>query len=400
MLKNLLVSKILGLFILFMTNFSCTENNVTGDLDHLNNNIVDTTTYDISAQSYYVTPKLGDVDGLYFGRKNNLSAEISLFKMPNSNVWKMHYDSTFLIDSIFFDIQSPDTHIYDGMNFNLYFSPDSYFSESMSYIIDFDNLNINNWQSVGSGKIEKDNNTEKTMISWNLSGMISNIFDQSEDTTMFRTFAVKYDYNEGEFFKFYSRESSAGGSEDPKITLFYRQLLNVNSDTVSYDTTNTSIYVSEDITIIKNDYDTKDSLNLNISLGFGERLKLSFDYSFPNGSLLKKADLVLISDKNVVSDGYLIIVDPIVNDIDTGAVDFIDDPYSTTGFPLNAVSTIEDSEIRFDMKNYFQYLILNEVENYGLKMTPIASNNPFDKTRFLFDDNQAKPRIELVYVVP
>ena len=79
--------------------------------------------------------------------------------MSSSNVWKMYHDSTFIIDSIFFDIQSPDTNIYEGMNFNLYFSPDSYFSESKSYSDDFDNFNIDNWQEIGPGKIEKNNNS-------------------------------------------------------------------------------------------------------------------------------------------------------------------------------------------------------------------------------------------------
>ena len=52
-----------------MTVFGCTENIVTGDLDHLSSNIVDTVSYNIAGQSYYVSPKFGDIDGLYFGRK-------------------------------------------------------------------------------------------------------------------------------------------------------------------------------------------------------------------------------------------------------------------------------------------------------------------------------------------
>ena len=399
MVKNLIVLKIFGLILFFMTVFSCTENIVTGDLDHLSSKIVDTISYNIAGQSYYVNPKFGDIDGLYFGRKNNLSAEISLFRMSSSNVWKMYHDSTFIIDSIFFDIQSPDTNIYQGMNFNLYFSPDSYFSESKSYNDDFDNFNIANWQYIGPGKIEINSNSNNTMISWNLSEFITYIFDKAGDSTLVRSFAVKYNHNEGEFFKIYSRESSAGGSQDPKITLFYKELLNLNN-TISYDTTNTSIYVSEDITIIKNDINTKDSLNLNVSLGFGERLKISFDYPIPTGSLLKKADLILISDKDTVSEGFSILMDPIVNYIDTNSVDFIDDPYTTFGFPLSAISAVENSEIRFDMKNYFQYLILNDVENYGLKMVSTTSNSPFDITRFSFSDNNTKPRLELVYVIP
>ena len=399
MIKNLIVLKIFGLILFFMTVFGCTENIVTGDLDHLSSNIVDTVSYNIAGQSYYVSPKFGDIDGLYFGRKNNLSAEISLFRMSSSNVWKMYHDSTFIIDSIFFDIQSPDTNIYEGMNFNLYFSPDSYFSESKSYSDDFDNFNIDNWQEIGPGKIEKNNNSDKTMISWNLSEFINYIFDKPGDSTLVRSFAVKYNHNASGFFKFYSRESSAGGTQDPKITLFYKELLNLNN-IIGYDTANTNIYVSEDITIIKNDNNIKDSLNCNISLGFGERLKISFDYSFPTGSLLKKADLVLITDKDTVSEGFSILMDPIVNYIDSNSVDFVDDPYSTIGFPLSAISSVENFEIRFDMKNYFQYLILNDVENYGLKMVPTTSNSPFDITRFSFNDDNTKPRLELVYVVP
>ena len=399
MIKNLIVLKIFGLILFFMTVFGCTENIVTGDLGHLSNNIVDTISYNIAGQSYYVNPKFGDIDGLYFGRKNNLSAEISLFRMSSSNVWKMYHDSTFIIDSIFFDIQSPDTNIYVGMNFNLYFSNESYFSESKSYSDDFDNFNIDNWQEIGPGKIEKNNNSDKTMISWNLSELITYIFDKPGDSTLVRSFAVKYNHNASGFFKFYSRESSAGGAQDPKITLFYKELLNLNN-TISYDTANTNIYVSEDITIIKNDNNIKDSLNCNISLGFGERLKISFDYSFPTGSLLKKADLVLITDKDTVSEGFSILMDPIVNYIDSNSVDFVDDPYSTIGFPLSAISSVENFEIRFDMKNYFQYLILNDVENYGLKMVPTTSNSPFDITRFSFNDDNTKPRLELVYVVP
>ena len=40
------------------------------------------------------------------------------------------------------------------------------------------------------------------------------------------------------------------------------------------------------------------------------------------------------------------------------------------------------------------------LENYGLKMVPTTSNSPFDITRFSFNDDNTKPRLELVYVVP
>ena len=91
-------------------------------------------------------------------------------------------------------------------------------------------------------KIEKNNNSDKTMISWNLSEFINYILINPVIRPWF-VHLQKYNHNASGFLKFYSRESSAGGTQDPKITLFYKELLNLNN-IISYDTANTNIYVS------------------------------------------------------------------------------------------------------------------------------------------------------------
>ncbi|MBH09433.1 MAG: hypothetical protein CMG74_03595 [Candidatus Marinimicrobia bacterium] len=402
MKKKLLTLKVAGFtFILFIV-LHCTENPIDSDLSHISHNIVDTTIYNISGYSYWIAPNLGSTEKLYFGSKNGLNIDFNIIEMFNSSAWNSLDDSTITIDSILFRIYSNDSTLSENqMSFEMYFSPDSHFDEINSTHMDFIGFELDALESVGTGLINVKRDSldifSQTEISWDLL-QIEHLMTDSVQSNMYRTFIIILDSGDSTFLELYSREATTG-SKDPKIEIFYRQFSQNNIDSTNVDTLSSTIFAKKDLTVIDYNQVPIDSSYDGISLGFGQRMILSFDFSLPQGSLIQNAELILSQDSTLSINGYKLILDPLDQELDTSAIEFIKDPYITLGYPWIMASTIENSVATIGMKYFLQNVNMSNKDNFGLKLLPAGTNDPFHKVPFIFNGNYRKPRLEIIYVV-
>jgi len=384
-----------GFFILIiLSTWQCQENPIYSNLSNSSLSLFDTTFYDIEGRSYWISPQLGLVEKLYFGSKNNISANNNLFEMPKSSSWSYFLDSNIIIDSAHFIIFSPDSMISINQSLKLYFSPDSHFSESNSINSDFDNLNLSDWNynSSGNSSIELDSLGEfvKSSVKWDILNLIETLTDTS-DTNLVKTFLINYDIADSSLFSFYSRQTTTNLS--PQIVISYRYFEGDSIDTTSY-----AYYASKDITIIeKTSINYSDSLDNGISLGLGQRVLLDIQFLLPKGSLVKSAELFLFQDFVFSNDGHKIIIDPISTFLDTNISYFQNDPYSTIGYPDAMYTTLYNDTLKVSMKDFMQNLILEKNQNIGFKVFSSVANDPFEKVHFSFDEASLKPYLEVLY---
>ena len=402
MLKKLLFLKILGLTCILFIFIHCSENPIVADLGHLTQSIQDTTIFEISSHAYTIAPKLGSTDRLYFGSKNGLKVKFNLFEMPNSNSWKYLLDSSITIDSILFKVYSNDSNIVnnDG-NLDLFFSPDSHFDEINSSYNDFNQFSLNSWQSIGGGLMNSITDsldaTNQIEITWNLI-VLEDILLDTLDSNLVQTFAMTMESLDTSIKELYSREATSG-SKDPKIQIFYRQSIKNSSDSLIIDTLSYAIFAKKDLTVMDNNFPNIDTLESSISLGFGHRMILSIDFSLPKGAHIKHADLILKQGPALVPNNYSFILDPLDQVLDTSGIHFQNDPFISKGYPWTMNGDLEDSLLTIGMKYFLQNVNMENTENFGVKILPANSNNPFQKVTFLFNSNSNKPRLEIVYVV-
>tara|TARA_Y100000590_G_C15744027_1_gene1021355 strand:+ start:5726 stop:6931 length:1206 start_codon:yes stop_codon:yes gene_type:complete len=400
MIKKLLTLKVYGFFYIPFIFLHCTENPIGGNLAHLPQNFIDTTLYNISGYPYWIDPNLGSTDRLYFGSKNGLNAKINLIEMPNSGFWSQYLDSSVTLDSLLFRVYSDDSLLSESMaDIQLYFSPDSHFNESNSTYRDFDNFTLDGWQSLGPGALiaEKDSSGLfiQTEISWDLMHLRNALAD-TLDTSLVRSFAIMLESDESTFIELFSREATTG-AKDPKIEIFYSQPN--SSDSSIIDNLSTTIYANKDITVMDYGDIPIDTSDTGVSLGFGQRMILSINFSLPKGALIKNANLILAQDSSLAIPGYNLILDPLIEALDTSSIKFINDPFVTMGYPWTMGGTIENSSVIIGMKYYLQNVNMDNTENIGLKLLPASLNNPFEKASFLFNSDTNKPRLEIIYVI-
>ena len=172
-----------------------------------------------------------------------------------------------------------------------------------------------------------------------------------------------------------------------------------SSDSLIIDTSSITIYAKKDITIMDYNEPSIDTLDTGVSLGSGQRMILSFDFSLPKGALIKNAVLILTQDTTVETSGYNLILDPLYEALDTAVFQFDTDPFITMGYPWTMVATVENSILSISMKYFLQNVNMDNIENIGLKLLPSNSNDPFEKASFLFNTDSNKPRLEIVYVI-
>ena len=382
-------------FFLVLLVWRCQESPVYSDLSESNIFLNDTTFHHIQARSYWTSPELGLADRLYFGSKNNISAFNNLFEMSkSSSSWSYFLDSNVVIDSAYFFIFSNDSIISIDRNLDLYFSSDSHFSESNSTNSDFDNFNLSEWNynGFGNGNIELDTLGDfiKSSVKWDISNLIETIIDTS-DTNFFRSFLIKYNSTDSTFYTFYSRQATS--SLSPQIKFYYRFF-----DGDSIDTTTFTYYASKDLTIIEGlNLNVADTSDFGISLGLGQRMLLDIDFSLPKGSLIKSANLFLFQDTLYSNDGHKIIIDPISSILDTNIIYFDTDPYLTLGYPSAMYGTLYNDTLKLSMKEFLQSIILDNDQNTGFKVLSSTANDPFEKIKFSFNDDNLKPFLEVIY---
>tara|TARA_B100000963_G_C22431441_1_gene582353 strand:- start:97 stop:723 length:627 start_codon:yes stop_codon:yes gene_type:complete len=201
----------------------------------------------------------------------------------------------------------------------------------------------------------------------------------------------------------YSEEASVE-EKDPKVILFYRRTSISSTDSIIIDTLSSSIYSSADLSIFDPRNIENSLSSVEIGNGVGKRVVLTFPFnfnSFPYGSIIRSANLIIPVAFDNISEDYSIIIDPIENDSlnypDSSNI-FSEDPFTGIGYPYRLSNTLDNFEYVVSIKNILQNIILENEVNYGFKIISDEKNNPFESILFLSNDSLMFPKIEIIYI--
>ena len=391
--------------LLFFAN--CSEEPIQSDLSNISQSI-DTlliTSSDITAFNYQVSPDIGGYNKLYVGNQDGFNFTSSLLKFSTIG-WNTFIDSTVTVDSLFFKVFAGDSSLSIDNNLKLYFSNDSVFDENNSSLADLSNIDFSSWSNLGSPAIDVIIDTsdtvsqfQETSLSWNLSSISESLIDT---TKLYRTFALSYGAGES-FIELFSREYSSG-SLDPKIEVYYRSEVDLSSDSTIIDTLTRLVYVSEDLSILK---DMEDAINVDNSIfisrarGYRSIFNIPFDsLSLPPYSVIRYANLSLYQKENAndTLKSFSVRMDPLKVEIDTTSQVFELDPYDYLGQHYSSATTAS-GKLEISLKSYFQSILMTDsIKNVGFKLYSNMSNDLFDSLSFDLDN--VNNRLEIFYVAP
>ena len=391
--------------LLFFAN--CSEEPIQSDLSNISQSI-DTlliTSSDITAFNYQVSPDIGGYNKLYVGNQDGFNFTSSLLKFSTIG-WNTFIDSTVTVDSLFFKVFAGDSSLSIDNNLKLYFSNDSVFDENNSSLADLSNIDFSSWSNLGTPAIDVIIDTsdtvsqfQETSLSWNLSSISESLIDT---TKLYRTFALSYGADES-FIELFSREYSSG-SLDPKIEVYYRSEVDLSSDSTIIDTLTRLVYVSEDLSILK---DVENAINVDNSIfisrarGYRSVFNIPFDsLSLPPYSVIRYANLSLYQKENTndTLKSFSVRMEPLKVEIDTSSQVFELDPYDYLGQHYSSATTAS-GKLEISLKSYFQSILMTDsIKNVGFKLYSNMSNDLFDSLSFDLDN--VNNRLEIFYVAP
>ena len=174
---------IIGLSSILFFVLNCSEEPIQTDLSN-NSQALDTLSLaDISGFTYQISPEISSYQKLYVGNNNNFFFPRSLLKFPSTG-WDTFLDSLVTIDSIFLKVYSGDSLINSDLNLVLHFSPDSVFSELNSYINQFTDIGISQWNILGAPNVSIISDTSDTishfqesLLAWDFTGLKYSLTD-------------------------------------------------------------------------------------------------------------------------------------------------------------------------------------------------------------------------------
>ena len=395
---------IIGLSSFTFLFINCSVDPIQTDLSNINQSLDTLTINNISGFTYQVSPDISSYQKLYIGNNNNFSFPSALLKF-SSDVWDTFLDSSVEVDSVLFKVFSEDSLLNDDLNLNLYFTQDSVFSESNSFVDRFNNLDFSLWSNLGSPKVKILSDTtdtisyfQETVLSWELSDLINILADTM---ISYRTFSLSFPNNmDSSFIELYSREYSAG-SLDPKIEVHYRSIIGSRDEESIIDTLTRIIYVGEDISTIDNpqlNESSENSILLSRGRGYRSIINIPFDsLSLPQFSIIRYANLLLYQGDDSL-DSYSVRMEPLKQNIDTLSIHFDSDPYENLNIHYSSANT-SGGNIEISLKSYFQsILMVDSLKNTGMKLYSNINNSLFDSVKF--DLGNANNRVGILYVSP
>ena len=408
-MKALSTYWLLSLFFVLFIFLSCSDDPMFSELEHSSLSLDTLSINGIDFQNYLVYPNNGSNSKLYLGRKNNIESTAIFISMETPspvNYWAILNDTNVTVDSIRLEINSEDSTLTSQSVPNLYFSPDSHFSENNSTYLDFENVSFSSWKNLGLPKIETNYNDSSNFIDtklvWSIDTLKEALYD-TLDTNLVRTFSLQFPTSDSNFIELLSEEAGYQ-TTDPKVLIYYR-FETLSEDTTIYDTTFRTIYSASDLSILKPDQNIVPSDKIGVSNGLGLRVKMFAQIpvdSFPVGCIIKSANLFIPIDSSMSDSNYRIIIDPIESVsqyIDSSTI-YLEDPYSSYGSPYRISNfTTSDSYI-ISIKPYIQNVLLDNVNSIGFKIIADEDNNPFKSSWFDLGRLSSNPVIKIVYVKP
>jgi len=406
LLKNrIIVFCLIGL----ITFFSCEEAAIPVKDDGIPMKL-DTISFPvIKAMSYQVPPEMGRTDLLYFGNKDGYNFSYNLIKLDSSSVtagtpFSFYNDSLIIVDSLKFSLRFDSDSIENNPEFQLRYFPDggdSVFNELESNYINFDKSIASTF--ISTGQLESDTtdtNQTKVFLNFLLDSSIVNAFMDTNITDFNRSFLVELKNEESESFVFHS--SDKVGADGPQLKVYYRQFV---SDSVVLDTTFRTYAAIEDLSIIiPPPISTDDSSYLSVGTAMGLKsivLVDMVDWILDPRAIISSAELIFNFALDDTLQNYTVISYPIINEGDFLQFSSFDkDPYDEDFNYYTSTSIVED-KLKINHRKIATEIGHQKYNNYGFKLEPSISNDPFRTMLFYsIDSPDYFPVMRVIYVLP
>jgi len=406
LLKNrIIVFCLIGL----ITFFSCEEAAIPVKDDGIPMKL-DTISFPvIKAMSYQVPPEMGRTDLLYFGNNDGYNFSYNLIKLDSSSVtagtpFSFYNDSLIIVDSLKFSLRFDSDSIENNPEFQLRYFPDggdSVFNELESNYINFDKSIASTF--ISTGQLESDTtdtNQTKVFLNFLLDSSIVNAFRDTNNTDFNRSFLVELKNEESESFIFHS--SDKVGADGPQLKVYYRQFV---SDSVVLDTTFRTYAAIEDLSIIiPPPISTDDSSYLSVGTAMGLKsivLVDMVDWILDPRAIISSAELIFNFAIDDTLKNYTVISYPIVNEGDFLQFSSFDkDPYDEDFNYYTSTSIVED-KLKINHRKIATEIGHQKYNNYGFKLEPSISNDPFRTMLFYsIDSPDYFPVMRVIYVLP
>ena len=406
LLKNrIIVFCLIGL----ITFFSCEEAAIPVKDDGIPMKL-DTISFPvIKAMSYQVPPEMGRTDLLYFGNKDGYNFSYNLIKLDSSSVtagtpFSFYNDSLIIVDSLKFSLRFDSDSIENNPEFQLRYFPDggdSVFNELESNYINFDKSIASTF--ISTGELESDTtdtNQTKVFLNFLLDSSIVNAFKDTNITDFNRSFLVELKNEESESFVFHS--SDKVGADGPQLKVYYRQFV---SDSVVLDTTFRTYAAIEDLSIIiPPPISTDDSSYLSVGTAMGLKsivLVDMVDWILDPRAIISSAELIFNFALDDTLQNYTVISYPIINEGDFLQFSSFDkDPYDEDFNYYTSTSIVED-KLKINHRKIATEIGHQKYNNYGFKLEPSISNDPFRTMLFYsIDSPDYFPVMRVIYVLP
>jgi len=406
LLKNrIIVFCLIGL----ITFFSCEEAAIPVKDDGIPMKL-DTISFPvIKAMSYQVPPEMGRTDLLYFGNKDGYNFSYNLIKLDSSSVtagtpFSFYNDSLIIVDSLKFSLRFDSDSIENNPEFQLRYFPDggdSVFNELESNYINFDKSIASTF--ISTGQLESDTtdtNQTKVFLNFLLDSSIVNAFRDTNITDFNRSFLVELKNEESESFVFHS--SDKVGADGPQLKVYYRLFV---SDSVVLDTTFRTYAAIEDLSIIiPPPISTDDSSYLSVGTAMGLKsivLVDMVDWILDPRAIISSAELIFNFALDDTLQNYTVISYPIINEGDFLQFSSFDkDPYDEDFNYYTSTSIVED-KLKINHRKIATEIGHQKYNNYGFKLEPSISNDPFRTMLFYsIDSPDYFPVMRVIYVLP
>ena len=406
LLKNrIIVFCLIGL----ITFFSCEEAAIPVKDDGIPMKL-DTISFPvIKAMSYQVPPEMGRTDLLYFGNKDGYNFSYNLIKLDSSSVtagtpFSFYNDSLIIVDSLKFSLRFDSDSIENNPEFQLRYFPDggdSVFNELESNYINFDKSIASTF--ISTGQLESDTtdtNQTKVFLNFLLDSSIVTAFKDTNITDFNRSFLVELKNEESESFVFHS--SDKVGADGPQLKVYYRQFV---SDSVVLDTTFRTYAAIEDLSIIiPPPISTDDSSYLSVGTAMGLKsivLVDMVDWILDPRAIISSAELIFNFALDDTLKNYTVISYPIINEGDFLQFSSFDkDPYDEDFNYYTSTSIVED-KLKINHRKIATEIGHQKYNNYGFKLEPSISNDPFRTMLFYsIDSPDYFPVMRVIYVLP
>ena len=382
--------------------FSCSEEPIPYELsegDVISFRIdPDSTSY---FRSYQTAPEMGGLSELYYGQRNGFSEIYSLVEVyPVSTPFFL--DTTYSSDSTsYYFVDSIESVTF---SLTLVDSSNSQYHPVLSYFSDDGDTTIfleneSSFYTIDSTleKIGFDSPISSTDTLGNVHfsfGATSLFNDYMLDTTRLNSYTFKIS-GDGE-------TDSLVTFTNPKLEVHYsinNVILDDAGDTTWIDTV-TFFTAKYELTIVDPGIWAEDTtFSIGRAKGVKSILRFNLDTlsMLPDNIIFKDADLYLKCDTTINS--FKVFAYPLkdsisINDIDLFSVEQMD----TTALEfVGATSSTVDSLLILNVRDFVNYIYLNQLTHYELQLSSSTGNDPFSTLTFI-NAGPFKPYIIMRYV--